>query len=46
MNPRQQLIYLAFGAEIYQREAIFSIVSSLSRCSDRNWDIRVFTDAP
>lgn len=46
MNPRQQLIYLAFGAEIYQREAIFSIVSSLSRCSDRNWDIRVFTDTP
>lgn len=46
MNHRKQLTYLAFGAEIYQREAIFSIASSLSRSTNRNWDIRVFTDSP
>ncbi|MFN3768693.1 MAG: hypothetical protein ACK4TD_10015 [Ectopseudomonas guguanensis] len=46
MNKRPQLVYLAFGAEIYQFEAIFSIVSALARCSQRDWDIQVFTDAP
>ncbi|CAM3672218.1 hypothetical protein [Ectopseudomonas alcaliphila] len=46
MSNRPQLLYLAFGAEIYQREAIFSIVSSLARGTLPDWDIRVFTDAP
>ncbi|WAJ38172.1 hypothetical protein OU800_02740 [Pseudomonas sp. GOM7] len=46
MNNRPQLVYLAFGAEIYQLEAIFSLVSALSRSSTRGWDIQVFTDAP
>ena len=46
MNKRPQLVYLAFGADIYQFEAIFSIASSLARCKRRDWDIQVFTDAP
>ncbi|MBF8159949.1 hypothetical protein NLY38_02945 [Ectopseudomonas hydrolytica] len=46
MNKRPQLVYLAFGADIYQFEAIFSIASSLARSVRRDWDIQVFTDAP
>lgn len=46
MNKRPQLVYLAFGAEIYQFEAIFSIASAFARCTQRDWDIQVFTDAP
>lgn len=44
-----QLIYLAFGAETYQREAVFSIVSALSHVPTGQtpmFAIQVFTDAP
>lgn len=46
MNNRPQLVYLAFGPDIYQCEAIFSIVSALHRSPTRDWDIQVFTDTP
>lgn len=50
MNASTQLIYLAFGATTYQREAVFSIVSALTqaaRCKHpESLHIRVFTDAP
>nr|WP_288500768.1 hypothetical protein [uncultured Pseudomonas sp.] len=50
MTHSIQLVYLAFGAPIYQREAFFSIASALahaSRCKfTQPFKIRVFTDAP
>ena len=50
MNATPQLVYLAFGAEIYQREAVFSIASALAHSascvSDRKFEIQVFTDNP
>ncbi|MDO9616637.1 MAG: hypothetical protein Q7J43_03005 [Pseudomonas sp.] len=50
MNATPQLIYLAFGADIYQREAVFSIASALAHsalcASDRRFEIQVFTDNP
>ena len=46
MNPRPQLVYLAFGSPIYQIEAIFSIASALARGLPKHCDIQVFTDAP
>lgn len=44
-----QLIYLAFGAEIYQQEAFFSIVSALRHIQSHDaleFDINVYTDNP
>lgn len=50
MTHATQLIYLAFGAATYQREAVFSIVSALTqanRCKHTEpFDIRVLNDAP
>ncbi len=50
MNSIPQLVYLAFGADIYQREAVFSIASALAHSAlcpnDRQFEIRVFTDNP
>lgn len=50
MTPAPQLVYLAFGAETYQREAVFSIVSALAHSSSpvetRTFEIQVFTDSP
>lgn len=50
MTLAPQLIYLAFGADTYQREAVFSIVSALTRASQKNgtraFEIQVFTDNP
>lgn len=50
MNTTPQLAYLAFGADIYQREAVFSIASALAHSAlcpnDRQFEIRVFTDNP
>jgi len=50
MTHTTQLIYLAFGAATYQREALFSMVSALThaaRCKHTEpFHIRVFTDTP
>lgn len=50
MTHTTQLIYLAFGAATYQREALFSMVSALThaaRCKHtESFHIRVFTDTP
>ncbi len=49
MPPTPQLVYLAFGAETYQREAVFSIVSALSHTPTGQapaFAIQVFTDTP
>lgn len=50
MTQPTQLIYLAFGATTYQREAVFSIVSALTHAARNEhsepFHIRVFTDAP
>ena len=50
MNATPQLVYLAFGADIYQREAVFSIASALAHSdycvSDHTFAIQVFTDNP
>lgn len=50
MIPAPQLVYLAFGAETYQREAVFSIVSALAHLpgpvESRAFEIQVFTDSP
>lgn len=46
---KPQLVYLAFGPEIYQTEALFSIASAISRTEPREiakFDIQVFTDHP
>lgn len=42
-----QLIYIAFGAEIYQTEAFFSIASAIARnlkTPELSFDINVYTD--
>jgi hypothetical protein len=50
MNTIPQLVYLAFGTDIYQREAVFSIASALAHSTTqagaRQFDIQVFTDNP
>lgn len=50
MTLPPQLIYLAFGTETYQREAVFSIVSALNHATREShaqpFDIQVFTDNP
>ncbi|AXO60324.1 hypothetical protein DZC76_02575 [Pseudomonas sp. phDV1] len=49
MPQTPQLVYLAFGAETYQREAVFSIVSALSHTlagQPPTFAIQVFTDTP
>lgn len=50
MKITPQLVYLAFGTDIYQREAVFSIASALAHstahASTRQFDIQVFTDSP
>ncbi|WP_420713185.1 hypothetical protein [Pseudomonas sp. SL4(2022)] len=50
MKSTPQLVYLAFGTDIYQREAVFSIVSALAHSTAhtdaRQFDIQVFTDDP
>lgn len=49
MPQTPQLVYLAFGAETYQREAVFSIVSALSHTlagQAPTFAIQVFTDTP
>ncbi|AQZ35214.1 hypothetical protein BHQ29_19325 [Pseudomonas sp. LPH1] len=50
MTPATQLIYMAFGAATYRREAVFRIVSALTqanRCTHTEpLDVRVLTDAP
>lgn len=46
---RPQLVYLAFGAETYHQEAVFSIASALAGLRDtpeHAVDIQVFTDNP
>lgn len=47
---KPQLIYLAFGADTYRTEAVFSIASALKHSAisaqDRAFDIQVFTDNP
>lgn len=49
-DQKPQLIYLAFGADIYRTEAVFSIASALKHSAiaaqDRAFDIQVFTDNP
>ena len=49
-DQKPQLIYLAFGADIYRTEAVFSIASALKHsaiaAADRAFDIQVFTDNP
>lgn len=47
--PRPQLIYLAFGAETYHQEAVFSIASALAwlrETPEAALDIQVFSDNP
>ncbi len=49
MTEVPQLVFLAFGADTYQREAVFSIVSALSHIPDArpaSFGIQVFTDKP
>lgn len=49
MIQTPQLVYLAFGAETYQREAVFSIASALTHASQGRqppFAIQVFTDNP
>lgn len=50
MTHATQLIYLAFGAATYQREAVFSIVSALTQANRCKYTepfvIRVLNDAP
>lgn len=50
MNAAPQLVYIAFGTDIYQREPVFSIASVLTHStfnsSERQFDIQVFTDSP
>lgn len=49
MSQTPQLVYLAFGAETYQHEAIFSIVSALAHTRAGEtpaFAIQVFTDTP
>ncbi len=49
MTAAPQLVYLAFGPETYQREAVFSIVSALSHTASAHpeaFGIQVFTDQP
>lgn len=44
-----QLIYIAFGSEIYQIEAFFSISSAIAKSRETpefNFDIHIYTDAP
>jgi hypothetical protein len=46
---RPQLVYLAFGAETYHQEAVFSIASALAgmrETSELPLDIQVFSDDP
>ena len=49
-DQKPQLIYLAFGADTYRTEAVFSIASALKHSAiaaqDRAFDIQVFTDDP
>lgn len=49
-EPKPQLIYLAFGAETYRTEAVFSIATALKHSATsapgRAFDIQVFTDDP
>lgn len=49
-DQKPQLIYLAFGADTYRTEAVFSIASALKHSAiaaqDRAFDIQVFTDNP
>lgn len=49
IESRPQLVYLAFGADTYHQEAVFSIASALSgmrQTPEHALDIQVFTDNP